>query len=221
VIAVAAVALSLASAPAAAHHVGTYTARDNEISQNFKQLKFAIQARKLDVAVRLFDEGAVRREMRARAAQLPAGLETTTRTALGAGDAPRAEAGLALLFAALARDLAAEAQTKVADPSASADARRATANRFLEAIWRYWNLIDFVVSQRDPKAGTAMRLAFDEAETLARGTASPAAGNPCAGPRPATGRPADPARLARPFTEIGRVLGGVVETLNSVTRRES
>ena len=198
-----ALALSLAAAPAAAHHVGTYTARDNEISQNFKQLKFALQARKPDVAVRLFDDGAVRREMRARAAGLPAGLEGTTRAALGAGDAPRAEAGLALLFAALGRDLGVEATAKMRDANVAADARRTTASRFLEAIWRYWNLIDFVVSQRDPKAGTAMRLAFDEAETLARGAAS------------------EPTRLVGPFTEIGRILGGVVETLNTVTRRES
>ena len=47
----------LTVAPAAAHHTGTYTPRDNAITTNFKQLKFSVQAGKFDVARRLFDEG--------------------------------------------------------------------------------------------------------------------------------------------------------------------
>lgn len=219
----AAVALALVAAPAVAHHVGTYTARDNEISQNFKQVKFALQARKYDVALRLFEDGAVRREMQALGARLPAGLEAGARAALRAGDAPRAEAALAAVFAALARDLAAEAKAKVADAGAPAEARRAAAARFLEAIWRYWSLIDFVVSQRDAKAAVAVRLAFDEAETLARGTSAPVAANPCAGPRPpAPRRPAaNPAAIAAPLARITETLTGVVQTLALATRRDS
>jgi len=57
--------------PVASHHVGVYVPRDNEVSANFKQLKFAIQAGKLDVAARLFEAGAVRAEMRARRAGCP------------------------------------------------------------------------------------------------------------------------------------------------------
>ena len=187
--------------PAAAHHVGTYTVRDNEISQNFKQIKFALQARKLEVAAKLYDEGAVRREMQAQAARLPAGLEARTQAALRAGDVPRAEAGLAALFAALARDLAVEADRRVVDTTGTADARIAAANRFLEAIWRYWNLIDFVASQRDPKAAVAIRLAFDEAETFTREK--------------------DAARLRAPLARITQTLDGVVQTLETVTRRDS
>ena len=86
----AAALLGIAAGPAAAHHVGAYVPRDNEISANFKQIKFSIQARKFDVALRLFDKGAVRAEMRAQATRLPAGLEGATRAALGAGDGPRA-----------------------------------------------------------------------------------------------------------------------------------
>ena len=196
-------ALLTTAAPmrAAAHHVGTYTVRDNEISQNFKQIKFALQARKLDVAAKLYDEGAVRREMQAQAARLPAGLEARTQAALRAGDVPRAEAGLAALFAALARDLAVEADRKVVDTAGTAETRIAAANRFLEAIWRYWNLIDFVASQRDPKAAVAIRLAFDEAETFTRGK--------------------DAARLRAPLARITQTLDGVVQTLETVTRRDS
>jgi hypothetical protein len=181
-----------------AHHVGSYSARDNEISQNFKQLKFAIQARKFDVALRLFDDGAVRREMRKPDVRLPAGLETRTREALRAGDAPRAEAGLAAVFAALARDLAVEAEAKVADANATRDARVAAGTRFLEAIWRYWNLIDFVVSERDPKAALVVRLAFDDARPVS-----------------------DPAKLVLPLERIAQALTGAVETLAVATRRNS
>jgi len=193
----------MAAAPVrtAAHHVGTYTVRDNAVSQNFKQIKFALQARKLDVAAKLYDDGAVRREMTAQAARLPAGLEARTQAALRAGDVPRAEAGLAAFFAALARDLAVEADRTVTDTATAADVRMATANRFLEAIWRYWNLIDFVASQRDPKAAVAIRLAFDEAESLTRGR--------------------DAARLRGPLARITETLDGVVRTLETVTRRDS
>ncbi|MBI2204369.1 MAG: hypothetical protein HYU41_11025 [Candidatus Rokubacteria bacterium] len=215
-----ALATAFTAAPAPAHHVGTYTARDNELSQNFKQLKAALRARKTDVALRLFEDGAVRRTMRTDAARLPAGIETGTRAALRAGDVAGAEALIVALMAALARDMAVEAAAKARDAATSADARRATAGRFLEAIWRYWNLIDFAVSQRDPKTAVAIRLAFDEAEGLAKTTNAPAAANPCSGPRPAGRRgSADPATLAAPFTRIGEHLATVVETLSRSTRR--
>ena len=103
-----ALATALTATPAPAHHVGTYTARDNELSQNFKQVKAALQAKKPDVALRLFEDGAVRRTMRADAARLPAGLEADTRAALRAGDAARAEGLIVALMAALARDMAVE-----------------------------------------------------------------------------------------------------------------
>ena len=77
-----AVFVVIAGGPAAAHHVGTYVPSDNAISANFKEIKFSIQAGKFDVARRLFETGAVRAEMRAQAARLPAGLEEATRATL-------------------------------------------------------------------------------------------------------------------------------------------
>jgi hypothetical protein len=230
-VAAAALATALAVAPgpspASAHHVGAYTPRDNPVSANFKQLKFAIQARKFDVARRLFEEGAVRREMRARAARLPAGLEGALRAALVEGRGDVAERALAVFFAALARDLAVEADRQLADRAAPAEARAATAARFLEAIWRYYNLVDFVIAQRDGKASVAMRLAFDEAEGLVKGTAAPAAVNPCAGPK-APGRPPappDPDGARAPLQRIARILSDVVqqplESPSPTPRRDS
>src|SRR5262245_14406007 len=141
------VLVALAAGSAAAHHVGAYVPRDNEISANFKQIKFSLQARKFEVALRLFDTGPLRAEMQAQAARLPAGLEATTRAALASADAPRAERGLMIFFAALVRDLALEADRRVADANEPAPARAAAGQKFLEAMWRYYNLVDFAVSQ--------------------------------------------------------------------------
>jgi hypothetical protein len=111
--------------------------------------------------------------MRARTAALPAGLEAGTRTALEAGDGAEVERGLMIFFAALARDLALEGDRRLADPSLAPEARAALGPRFLEAIWRYYNLIDFAVATRDDKTSVAMRLAFDEAEGYAKKAGAP------------------------------------------------
>jgi hypothetical protein len=200
------IALAGSAAPAAGHHVGAYTPRDNEVSANFKQLKFSIQARKFDVAQRLFETGPLRPALRDRAAALPAGLEERIGAALAVGDGPAAEAGLAVFVAALARELALEAERQVADPALAAPARVAAGRKFLEAIWRYYNLIDFVVSQRDPKAAVGIRLAFDEAEGYVK---PPVAGAPAL----------DPLRLREPFQRIARILTGVVEAPSPSARR--
>jgi hypothetical protein len=209
----------LPATPAPAHHVGTYVARDNEISANFKQLKFAIQARKFEVADRLFEAGTLRKELRARAAGLPAGLENTIRDGLRTKDPARAERGLMIFFVALARDLATDAERQLGQPGPRG-ARVAAGRKFLEAVWRYYNLVDFAVSQHDPKAAVAMRLAFDDAEGYARGPAAPAAAN---NPGPASAPPAipaDPERLRAALQQIARILTGVIDA-SSTARRES
>jgi hypothetical protein len=203
-----------AGGQAAAHHVGAYVPGDNEISANFKQIKFSVQAGKFDVARRLFETGAVGAEMRARAAGLPAGLEEATRAALGEGDGLRAERCLMVFFAALSRDLALEADRRLAATKEAAAARVAAGQRFLEAIWRYYNLVDFAVTQYDPKAAVAIRLAFDEAEGYARGGTS-VGGN--AGPKsgPVTGRAVqapDPEKMREPLQRMARILSGLIET---------
>jgi hypothetical protein len=209
----AALGLALAAGPAAAHHVGAYVPRDNEVSANFKQIKFAVQAGKFDVAARLFEAGAVRAEMRAQSSRLPAGLEESTRAALLAGAARGAERGLMIFFVALARDLAIEADRRMGNTAETAEARLAAGRKFLEAIWRYYNLVDFAVTQHDSKAGVTLRLAFDEAEGYLKETGDPA------GPAPASSaarkRPAaasDPARLREPFRQIAQALSGVIDT---------
>jgi hypothetical protein len=216
--------LALVSAPAAGHHVGVYVPRDNEVSANFKQLKFSIQAGKFDVAARLFEAGAVRAAMRAQSSRLPAGLEETTRAAIKAGDARAAERGLMVFFAALARDLAMEADRQLADPHEPALARAAAGRKFLEAIWRYYNLVDFAVTQYDAKAGVLIRLAFDEAEGYARdaGTTGtgPAALSRSGPERPVVAAP-DPEKMRAPLRRIALTLAGLIETSSTSTRRHS
>jgi hypothetical protein len=190
-------------APALGHHVGSYTPKDNEISANFKQLKFSIQAKRFDVASRLYDDGALRRELQ-RQAGLPRGLDDAIRSALQARDGRAAEGGLMVFFAALIRDLAVEADRQVSDPGVPPTTRAAAGRKFLEAIWRYYNLIDFAVSQRDPKASTAMRLAFDEAEDGVK-----------PGPTPAL----DKARP--PLQRMARILTDVIEASSPSARRDS
>ena len=185
--------LSMAlAAPAAAHHTGVYTPKDNAITANFKQVKFSVQAGKFDVALRLYDDGPLRAEMRARAAVLPAGLEARTRAALVARDVGEVERGFMLFFVALARDLALEADRQIAGGAAPA----AVTPRFLEAIWRYYNLADFAVGQRDARASVAMRLAYDDADGLTR---------------PASAAP-DPARVRESLKRIAQILSGLIDT---------
>jgi hypothetical protein len=199
--------LAVAS-PAAGHHVGAYVPKDNAVTTNFKQVKFSVQAKKFDVALRLFETGAIRAEMRAQASTLPPGLEEGTRAALKAHDGPEVERRLMIFFAALARDLAREADRQLAEPGGTVESRAATGRRFLEAIWRYYNLVDFAVATRDNKTSVAIRLAFDEAETVVK---------------PATGgaAPDDPTKARPPLQRIARVLSTLIETSSTSARRDS
>jgi hypothetical protein len=180
--------------------VGAYVARDNDVSANFKQIKFSMQVGKFEVARRLYETGALRRDLRAQASTLPAGLDDAIGAALTTGKAAVAETGLMVFFAALARDLAREADRQLADVQTPPAARVAGGAKILEAMWRYYNLVDFAVSQRDPKAATAVRLAFDEAEGYAKAQ-TPA-----------------PERMRSPLTQIARVLTGVIEASSPPAR---
>jgi hypothetical protein len=193
---------------AAAHHVGAYVPRDNAVTTNFKQIKFSVQAKRFDVALQLFEAGAVRTEMRAQAATLPSGLEDGTRAALRASDGLEAERRLMIFFAALARDLAVEADRRLGEPGVTPETRAATGRKFLEAIWRYYNLVDFAVAIRDSKSSVAVRLAFDEAE----GYVKPATGGAA---------PDDPAKARQPIQRIAQVLSTLIETSSTSARRSS
>src|SRR5947209_4695897 len=145
---------------------------------------------------------------------LPAGLEEATRAAFVAGDGPRSERCLMVFFAALVRDLALDADRRLAGTKEAPAARVAAGQKFLEAIWRYYNLVDFAVGQYDPKAAVTVRLAFEEAEGYAQGGKTPGGGS--AGPE-ARGvaaravRAPDPEKMREPVQRIARTLSGLIE----------
>ena len=196
-------ALLVTAVPVSAHHVGAYVPRDNEVSANFKQIKFSIQAQKFAVATTLYEGGALRRALLKQSTALPPRLDASIREALKAGDARTVETGLMVFFAALVRDLALEADRQLADARALPAARVAGGGKILDAIWRYYNLVDFALSQRDPKAATAVRLAFEDAEAQTKAPAP------------------QPERMRRPLTTIARVLAGVIDMSSPTTRRSS
>jgi hypothetical protein len=191
--------------PAGAHHIGTFTPRDNPVSLNFKQIKFALQEQKFDVALSLYETGDLRRELRARAATLPAGLDAAIQAGLAARDVPAAQHGLMLFFLQLVHELALEAERQTAAGSTPAPTRAAAGRRFLEAIWRYYNLVDFELSRHDPKAATGVRLAFEEAEEAVKEGAPPGGVD----------------RIGGPLRTIARIVSGVIETSATTARRES
>ena len=124
-----------------------------------------------------------------------------------------------VFLAALARNLALEAQQQVSAPGVGPEARMAAGRLFLEAIWRYYNLIDYAASRRAPKISVAVRLAFDDADGLAKSTAAPVTATPASGNKAAaTAVPADPLKLREPLQRIAQALGELIETSSSRTR---
>jgi hypothetical protein len=81
----------------------------------------------------------------------------------------------------------------------------AGGGKFLEAVWRYYNLVDFAISLRHPKAAMAIRLAVDDAEGLVKGAAAAV----------------DPDRLREPFRRIVQALTDVIEAAPLSARRDS
>src|SRR2546425_12274282 len=70
-------------------------------------------------------------------------------------------------------------------------------------LFRSYNLVDFAVGQRDPRASVAMRLAYDDAETLTRPAAAAS----------------DPARLRASFGRIAQILSGLIDTRTTTPQR--
>lgn len=189
-------ALLLAPGLAGAHHVGVFTPKDTDLTLNFRQIKAAAQAGRFDVALRLFDEGVLHDTMEKHEKQLPAGLEDGLRASLRARDLPGVELRLSIVLAFLTGERVREAVARVRDPGPPPERRQEDARKILNAAWRYYNLADFVVSQQNPKAAVALRMAFEDAQTFLGGmladpmwAAAAGSGGPGTGP-PQAGGPA-------------------------------
>ncbi len=222
-------------APAGAHHVGVFTPKDDDITKNFKDIKFASQAGRFDVALKLFDEGAIHVTMEKFEKALPPGLEDDLRAALKAKNLSGVELRLALFLAFMTQERTRGALERLRVESSPFEQQRQQALKLLSAAWRYYNLADFVISRQDPKASVALRTAFEDATTyLGSAMVDPmwaAASNP-GRPRPATapGGPASAGQSAKPggpdvekaaaaLTLMERTLGEVIRQGALVAQR--
>lgn len=194
-------------APAGAHHVGVFTPKDDELTKNFKDIKFASQAGRFDVALKLFDEGPIHGTMERLEQRLPSGLEDGLRAALRAQNLPEVELRLALFLAFLTRERITGAAARLREPRLPPADRREQARKLLNAAWRYYNLADFVVGRRDPKASVTVRMAFEDATTYLGGTMV----DPmwAAGSTPATSAGAPGATAGRAGPDEGKALAAL------------
>lgn len=155
--------------PAAAHHVGVFVPRDDDITKNFKEIKFAVAASRFDVARRLFDEGVVHATMEKEEKRLPRGLEDRLRAALRGRDSAGVELGLAVFLTFMTRERLAFALERLRRTDLAPERRGEQVRRVLDAAWRYYNLADFAVVSRDAKASAALRLGFEDTYTFLGG----------------------------------------------------
>ncbi len=210
------VLLSLGSlSPAWAHHVGVFIPKDNDITKNFKEIKFASQAGRFDVALKLFDEGIVHATMETLEKALPPGFEDGLRAALRAKNLPGVELRLALVLAFLTRQRILDATEKLRDQSLPADLGRDQTRRLLNAAWRYYNLADFVISRQDPKASVDVRTAFEDAQSYLAPKLPSAAG---AGGSTSQRASPDEGKALAALTLMERTLGEVIRQGAQVAR---
>jgi len=151
--------------PAAAHHVGVFIPRDDDVTTNFKEIKFAVEAGRFDLALRLFDDGVVHTTMEKEEKRLPRGLEDGLRAALRGKDSPGVELRLAVFLTFMTRERLAFALERLRRTDLPPERRREQVRRVLDAAWRYYNLADFVVVSRDAKTSAALRIGFEDTYT--------------------------------------------------------
>jgi len=119
--------------------------KDNAVTTNFKQVK-SRPGQEVRRGAAVFDAGALRAEMHAHAATLPAGLEagrgSRSRPATAGGGAPAHGPSLARSHA-IWRSRPDRRLARRAPPPRTPRRHR---RKFLEAIWRYYNIVDFAVA---------------------------------------------------------------------------
>jgi hypothetical protein len=208
-------ALGLAAPPADGHHVGVFIPRDDDVTTNVKQIRYAAEAGRWDLALRLFDDGIVHATMEKREKELPHGLEDGLRAALRGRDGPGAELRLAIVLGFLTRERLADARQRLRASGGSPERRRDQARKLLNAAWRYYNLADFVVSARDARAGVAVRMGFEDAQTFLGGMMVDPMWAGAASARPAA---PDEVRAIAVIDDTARVLGRFITDAAAVAR---
>lgn len=163
------VALAGISTPATAHHVGAFIPKDDDITRNVKEIKFATQAGRPELAVKLFDDGIVHAAMEKEEKRLPRGLEDRLRGALRRQDLPGTELRLAIFLAFLTRERLFDAAARIHRPDLTPERRQEHARKLINAAWRYYNLVDFAISAYDARMAVDVRMGFEDAQTYLGG----------------------------------------------------
>lgn len=163
------VALAGVSTPAAAHHIGAFIPKDDDITRNVKEIKFATQAGRPELAVKLFDGGIVHATMEKEEKRLPSGLEDRLRGALRRQDLPGTELRLAIFLAFLTRERLLDAGARIHRPDLTPERRQEQARKLINAAWRYYNLADFAISAQDARMAVDVRMGFEDAQTYLGG----------------------------------------------------
>jgi len=145
-----------------AHHTGTFIPGDTELTANFKQIKVAAQARRFDVALRLFDEGAFLDQIVELQDRLFPGLKEGLRDALKAESFSRAELHWTAVMVYLARERVRDTRRRVLDAALDDESKMRQGQKILNGAWRYYNLVDLPVSYTDPKAASSLKVAFED-----------------------------------------------------------
>ena len=159
-----AVTLTLLPAPTIAHHLGVIVPRDDEVTLVFKRVRGLLKEGRFDLATRECDATPLGRRLDEVSRRAPPDVRAEVRAALARRDAPGTELALARFFLVIVRGLVSEAVSRVQDAALTERVKADQALKLLAAGWRYYNLADYAIYQRDVKAALGVRLAFEDAE---------------------------------------------------------
>jgi len=159
-----AVTLTLLPAPTIAHHLGVIVPRDDEVTLVFKRVRGLLKEGRFDLATRECDATPLGRRLDEMSRRGPPDVRAEVRAALARRDAPGTELALARFFLVTLRGLLGEALARVNDAGLAERVKGDQALKLMAAGWRYYNLMDYTLYQRDVKAALRIRLAFEDAE---------------------------------------------------------
>jgi hypothetical protein len=166
----AAAVLATPGGPAAAHHLGVIVPRDDEVTLVFKRIQGFLKERRFDLATKECEATPLGRRLAEVSGPGAPDVRAELRAALARRDAAGTELALARFFLVLLRGLLGEALGRVNDGGLAERTKADQSLKLLAAGWRYYNLVDYTLYQRDVKAALRVRLAFEDAEAALGGS---------------------------------------------------
>jgi len=167
--------LAALASPADAHHLGTIVPRDDEVTVAFKRVRSLLKEGRFDLAARECEGTPLGRRLAEVSGRGAPDVQGEVRAAIARGDGPGAEQALMRFFLVVLRGLVGEALRRANDAGLPGRAQADQALKLLAAGWRYYNLVDYILYQRDAKAALRIRLAFEDAEFALGGSRAPQA----------------------------------------------